>query len=132
MLFLPKGELFVVINNIRESYMMGDTNDFNEFINDCIYIVSLFNKSKKDYEDIERFEYVEDNKVIYTITMEELERNYFRICTECGSIMTEGFCIENGMEYYCSEECLHKNISEEEYLELYDDGNGDTYWTQWR
>lgn len=54
-----------------------------------------------------------------------------RICTECGKEMREGFCIENGIEYYCTEDCLYKNISEEEYLELYDEGNGDSYWTQW-
>ena len=54
-----------------------------------------------------------------------------RRCSECGELMTEGYCIENGMAYYCSEKCLHKNMTEEEYLELYDDGEGDTYWTEW-
>lgn len=54
-----------------------------------------------------------------------------RTCTECGKEMTKGYCIENGIEYYCSEECLHKNISEEEFNELYDKGNGDSYWTEW-
>lgn len=54
-----------------------------------------------------------------------------RICSECGKEMTEGYCIDNGMEYYCSNECLHKNYTEEEYNDLYDNGNGDTYWTSW-
>lgn len=54
-----------------------------------------------------------------------------RICNECGKEMWEGYCIDNGLEYYCSEECLHKNISEEEFEELYDNGNGDSYWTEW-
>ena len=45
--------------------------------------------------------------------------------------MTEGFCIENGLEYYCSDECLHKHYTEDEYLEMYDDGNGDSYYTEW-
>ena len=45
--------------------------------------------------------------------------------------MYEGFCIESGLEYYCSEECLHKNLPEEEYTELYDEGRGDSYWTSW-
>ena len=56
---------------------------------------------------------------------------YVRHCDECGKEMWEGFCIDGGLEYYCSEECLHKNISEEEFEELYDDGNGDSYWTEW-
>lgn len=62
---------------------------------------------------------------------EYAEEKDIRICTECGKLMSEGYCIENGIEYYCSDDCLHKNITEKEYLELYDDGNGDTYWTEW-
>ena len=54
-----------------------------------------------------------------------------RICSECGREMTQGYCIENGLEYYCTNECLHKNMTQEEYLELYDDGNGDSYYTDW-
>lgn len=54
-----------------------------------------------------------------------------KICSECGREMIEGYCIENGLDYYCSDECLHKNMTEEEYLELYDDGNGDSYYTEW-
>ena len=60
--------------------------------------------------------------------------NYFtngRECSECGKEMNEGYCIDNGLEYYCSDECLHKHYTEEEYEEMYDDGNGDSYWTEW-
>lgn len=63
--------------------------------------------------------------------IDELDLEHVRCCSECGKSMYEGFCIENGAEYYCSEECLHKNISEEEYTKLYDDGRGDSYWTSW-
>lgn len=56
---------------------------------------------------------------------------YVRHCDECGKEMWDGYCIENGIEYYCSEECLHKNISEEYFEELYDNGDGDSYWTEW-
>ena len=31
----------------------------------------------------------------------------------------------------CSERWLHKNISEEEYDSLYDEGRGVSYWTSW-
>lgn len=54
-----------------------------------------------------------------------------RTCDECGSEMVEGYCISGGEEYYCSDECLHKNYTQEEYLDLYDDGNGDSYYTEW-
>ncbi len=57
--------------------------------------------------------------------------DFKRKCNECGKTMYEGFCIENGLEYYCSEKCLYKNYTKEEYLELYDNGNGDSYYTEW-
>ena len=54
-----------------------------------------------------------------------------RKCSHCGKQMTQGYLIHDGNEYYCSDECLHKHYTEEEYLNLYDDGNGDSYWTEW-
>ena len=63
--------------------------------------------------------------------VDELELEHIRVCSECGKPMTEGFCIEDGAEYYCSEDCLHKNLSDEEYENLYDEGRGNSYWTSW-
>lgn len=54
-----------------------------------------------------------------------------RKCSECGDGMYDGFVISDYNAYYCTKECLHKNFSEEEYLEMYDDGDGDSYWTEW-
>ncbi len=54
----------------------------------------------------------------------------FRICEECGKPMIEGYVVD-GCNTYCSEECLHKHVSEEEYKKLYDNSEGDTYWTTW-
>jgi hypothetical protein len=42
-----------------------------------------------------------------------------RFCNECGRFMDKGFCIGGGEEYYCSNECLHKNYTEGEYLAMY-------------
>ena len=58
------------------------------------------------------------------------ELDCFRICNECGKPMIEGFVVE-GCNTYCSEECLHMHISEEDFNSLCDNGNGDTYWTTW-
>lgn len=58
------------------------------------------------------------------------ELDCFRICEECGRPMIEGFVVD-GCNAYCSEECLHKHISEDDYREAYNNGNGDTYWTTW-
>ena len=53
-----------------------------------------------------------------------------RICDQCGRPMIEGFVV-NGCDTFCSEECMHKHLTDEEFDYLYDDGNGDTYWTTW-
>lgn len=52
-----------------------------------------------------------------------------RKCKTCGNEMTEGYCIDDGMRYFCSTTCLHTEISEEEYLDMFD--NDCAYWTQW-
>lgn len=57
-----------------------------------------------------------------------MEEDY-RICDECNYKMEDGFVIEGGTFYYCTEECRRRNMTDEEYFELYDDGEGDTYWT---
>lgn len=53
-------------------------------------------------------------------------------CDECWKIMDEWYVINGWEEHYCSDECLHKHISEKEYVEMYDWGNSDTYWTDWK
>ena len=54
-----------------------------------------------------------------------------RICNICHRPMIEGYCIYAGWAYYCSDDCLHHDYSEEEYDEMYYNGEGDTYWTIW-
>ena len=63
--------------------------------------------------------------------VDELDLDHVRCCSVCGRAMTEGYCIENGAAYYCSDECMSKEMTRQEFLELYDDGKGDSYWTSW-
>lgn len=58
------------------------------------------------------------------------ELDCFRICDECGKPMIEGYVVD-GCNTYCSDECLRNHITDEEFNSLYDNGNGDTYWTTW-
>ena len=58
-------------------------------------------------------------------------KKYARECDECGAGMNEGYLIDGGMAYYCSDVCLHKNMTPEEWLEVYNDGDGDSCWTTW-
>jgi hypothetical protein len=59
------------------------------------------------------------------------KKQFARECTACGKGMNEGYCIEGGIEYYCSKVCLNTEISDKEFEELYADGEGDSYWTDW-
>ena len=54
-----------------------------------------------------------------------------RQCTACGAGMNEGYVIEGANEHYCSDPCLHKNVTPEEFLELYGEGDTQTYYTEW-
>lgn len=53
-----------------------------------------------------------------------------RKCSICGKPMTEGYCYEGGLMYFCSDECLHQQFTDAEWEELYSD-DGDSYWTSW-
>ena len=53
-----------------------------------------------------------------------------RICDTCYKPMNEGYCINGGEEYYCSDECLYKVYTKEEWDEICS-GNDDSYWTEW-
>lgn len=53
-----------------------------------------------------------------------------RICTICGEIMQEGYLLNGGEKYYCSDNCLHTDYTDKEWEDLYDE-DGDSYWTQW-
>lgn len=54
----------------------------------------------------------------------------FRICSECGSLMHEGYCYGMGYKYYCSKECLHHDFTDEGWMtECKNDDQ--SYWTDW-
>lgn len=52
----------------------------------------------------------------------------FRICDACGEPMIDGYIVY-GADHYCSEECLHTVMTEEEYLKEYEEYGSDTFWT---
>lgn len=52
-----------------------------------------------------------------------------RTCDICHTEMVSGYVIEDGLEYYCSDDCLHSVYSEEEYDELCQEDRA--YWTEW-
>lgn len=58
------------------------------------------------------------------------KKKYHALCSICGKPMNEGYCVEAGVAYYCSEDCLHHDYTDDEWEEAYEDG-GDNYRTRW-
>ncbi len=53
-----------------------------------------------------------------------------RRCSECGKLMREGYCVDMGYAYYCSDECLHVHYSEKEWAQEMAN-NDQSYYTEW-
>lgn len=58
-------------------------------------------------------------------------KKFARKCDDCGKVFNEGYCIEGGEEYYCSDKCLHDHYTPSQFSKLYNNGEGDSYWTVW-
>lgn len=58
-------------------------------------------------------------------------KKYARTCDECGKGFNDGYCVEGGMAYYCTDACLYKNIAPEKWEEMSADDDSDSYWTTW-
>lgn len=52
-----------------------------------------------------------------------------RRCTNCGHVMTSGYVVDDGLEYFCCDDCLNGYYSKKEYEELCQ--NDRAYWTEW-
>lgn len=59
------------------------------------------------------------------------EKKYARTCSECGKGMNEGYCIGAGWHYYCSDVCLHKHYTPEEWEAMCADDDSESYYTEW-
>lgn len=74
----------------------------------------------------------EDGNILFKNTTNDFLLNTeFRTCSECGKIMVDGYFVDGACdyEYYCSDECLHKHYTDEEFTDLYEEDLA--YWTQW-
>ena len=53
-----------------------------------------------------------------------------RRCSVCGRLFREGYCQDAGANYYCSDDCLHTEFTEEEW-ETECQENDQSYYTEW-
>ena len=53
-----------------------------------------------------------------------------RVCSTCEEGMIDGYVVEGGFAYYCSEKCLYVDgYTPEQYEKDYN--SGFIYWTEW-
>ena len=53
-----------------------------------------------------------------------------RRCSVCGKFFREGYCQDAGENYYCSNECLHTEFTDEEWKAECQE-NDQSYYTKW-
>lgn len=72
-------------------------------------------------------------ETIGSIVLGTCVEEWGRICDHCGKWHAEGYYSENTGMYFCSEECLKAEYTQEEIDEeiIDEDGNGYLYWTEW-
>lgn len=120
-----KKEYDQIIKNLKEAY--GIAKDYTDKI-------TPYTAPEEENRLLQSLYYYQDLARALGVVLDDFhdeeDEVYVRKCSECGKEMTLGYCIESGMEYYCSDECLHKHYTEEEWQDMYEDG-GDSYWTNW-
>ena len=97
------------------------TNNYMEKLRLTTLLLDEINKNKHK---------INDNVKGYIVDYLYDEGIEVRICSECGSLMEDGYVIDGGMQYYCGDECLHKHFTDEEWSEECEN-NYDSYWTHW-
>lgn len=99
-------------------------------------ILSNLSKEAKFYDLIAKYAKGDTDEVankIIRIALEDIvhivDEEDYRECTECGEKMLEGYCVNDGLEYFCSDECRDAWYSPEEWQELMEQDCA--YWTEW-
>ena len=75
----------------------------------------------------------EENTIASGLIQADYVDQWGRYCDHCGAHMSEGYYSENTCMYFCSDECLRAEYTQEEIDEemIDEDGNGYLYWTEW-
>jgi len=121
-------EIKIKINKEQEKYFAYVFDDMSQealksecWIEDDGQLMTEPVSSDEEYDCvIEAFcSYIKENGI-----------KYARKCTKCNNGMNEGYIIGNG-EYYCTDECLHKVYTIEEWNEMSEEHSEESYWTEW-
>lgn len=124
-------KLIDILSNIKTA---------DDIISDAKFFIRKWIENELDWQvqkELAFFTDEEKEKIINRITkktleevIDKIEKLYRRTCDECGRPMIDGYCVDWGSEYYCSEKCLHKHYTEEERKKMYDNWNSASYRTE--
>lgn len=115
-----------IIEWIKFNMLSTNKNKVEIELKDYISFIQMLNDILDEINRDERYK--------ISISIEEVLEEYgleVRVCTSCLKIMIEGYVIEGGFAYYCSDKCLEYDMTLEEFKHAYGDGNTETYWTEW-
>lgn len=83
--------------------------------------------SKEGFEDMIRC--IDELAAGMGIKLTPKMYDYARVCDICEKGMNEGYVVNNGDEYYCSDTCVQKQYTKQQWNQLYKKDIG--YWTTW-
>ena len=123
----------------RYLMFLCDKNEKKRLLEECLIDLTLPKPKDDDLswtiKDVNTGKWVESNKPPYITDIDLSTKNLVnlkecRLCTNCGKEMDYGYVIEDGLEYFCDDECLSCWYSDREYDELCQ--RDLAYWTDWR
>lgn len=120
----------------RYIYFLCDRHEISRLKAECKVSLSLPRPKDNDLawrkRNVETGKWEECEAPVYVTDIDQRTKGIVKmadhICDECGKPMWSGYLIDDN-ECYCSDECLHKHYSEEEYMALYEADAA--YWTEW-
>lgn len=133
---LTKHPIFVYLGKIDKlKRLKTDKEKYNQIL----VLINEINNQK-----------IKNDEVVYLAKKINEIYDMVRICSTCNKLINEGYVICGGVSYHCSEECLYKEISKEQwealtaYLideeerteeqeKLFEEyGDTDSYYTEWQ
>lgn len=102
--------------NTLKGDLMEDWRDISNHLDDCVNIIRTEHMPLWIKEAIKEGE---NEKALFIVNiakrLEDIDFDCIKVCNNCGDFMSRGFVINDGEEYYCSEDCRNGEISEEDW-----------------
>lgn len=120
----------------RYLMFLCDKKERKKLLKECLIDLSLPNPKDDDLrwtiKDLNSGKWVETTKPPYITDVDQTTKNiinikYDRVCDICKKPIKCGYVIHDGLEYYCSDECLATKYTDKEYDNMYD--SDEAYWT---